>query len=57
MDVAKDKVRQLEEFDEDASVSRRRMLDGELGKTFHTFLVNKTYSVLFNSTFATIAKD
>ncbi|XP_026329205.1 cerebellar degeneration-related protein 2 isoform X2 [Hyposmocoma kahamanoa] len=38
MDVAKDKVRQLEEFDEDASVSRRRMLDdlqlaAELGKT------------------------
>lgn len=57
MDVAKDKARELEEFDEDASVSRRRMLDGELSETFHTFLVTKTSSVLFNSIFEKIVTD
>lgn len=57
MDLAKDKARELEEFDEDASVSRRRMLDGELGETFHAFVVNKTCFVLFNSTFTKIVKD
>lgn len=31
MDVAKNEARDLEEFEEDASDSRRRMLDGELG--------------------------
>lgn len=41
MDVAKDKARKLEEFDEDASVSRRRMLDGELSETFQMSFVIK----------------
>lgn len=50
MDVIKDTARELEEFDEDASVSQRRMLDGKYNETFHMCLMNKTYSDLFHST-------
>lgn len=57
MDVVKNTARELEEFDEDASVSQRRMLDGESGETFHALGINKTWSVLFNSTLAKIAKN